>query len=354
MRETVAWRYFSQEVVPLTAMIAVECTTVGSTTLFKAASLRGLSFYVYVFYSYAVATLVLFTLSLIFGRKRRLPLTKSPLFFKIFLLTLLGLTSRIAGLKGIEYSSPTLSSAISNLTPAFTFTLAVFFRMEQVLLKSSATQAKIIGTIVSISGALVIVLYKGPKLLVASSFISSFASSFESTWIIGGLLLATQYLLLAIWYILQTRIMEIYPEEISVVLFYNLCATLISALVCLFSEKDLDSWKLKPGISLVAVIYSGVFDTSLGSVIHTWGLHLKGPVYVSLFKPLSIAIAVVMGSIFLGDALHLGSVIGSTILSFGFYTVIWGKAREVATKKVSDSEQSLLLPTHNSEDETLS
>lgn len=54
----------------------------------------------------------------------------------------------------------------------------------------------------------------------------------------------------------QTQIMEIYPEEISVVLFYNMCATLISALVCLFAERDFNSWKLKPGVSLVAVIYS--------------------------------------------------------------------------------------------------
>lgn len=50
----------------------------------------------------------------------------------------------------------------------------------------------------------------------------------------------------------------------------------------------------------------------------------------------------------------VGSVVGSVILSFGFYTVIWGKAREGATKTVSDSEQSLLLPAHNREDETLS
>ncbi|XP_033138093.1 WAT1-related protein At4g15540-like isoform X2 [Brassica rapa] len=111
------------------------------------------------------------------------------------------LTSRIAGCKGIEYSSPTLSSAISNLTPAFTFMLAVFFRMEQVMLRSSATQAKINGTIVSISGALVIVLYKGPKLLVAASF-----TSCEPSWIIGGLLLALQFLLLSVWYILQEEV----------------------------------------------------------------------------------------------------------------------------------------------------
>ena len=70
--------------------------------------------------------------------------------------------------------------------------------MEQVMLRSSATQAKIIGTIVSISGALVIVLYKGPKLLVAASF-----TSCEPSWIIGGLLLVLQFLLLSVWYILQ-------------------------------------------------------------------------------------------------------------------------------------------------------
>jgi len=47
----------------------------------------------------------------------------------------------------------------------------------------------------------------------------------------------------------------------------------------------------------------------------------------------------------------VGSVIGSVILSFGFYTVIWGKAREDSTKTVSDSEQSLLLPSHDREED---
>lgn len=72
MRETreekVAWRYFTRDVVPFAAMFAVECTTVGSNTLFKAATIRGLSFYVFVFYSYVVSTLLLLPLSLIFGR----------------------------------------------------------------------------------------------------------------------------------------------------------------------------------------------------------------------------------------------------------------------------------------------
>ncbi|CAA0406488.1 WAT1-related protein [Arabidopsis thaliana] len=357
--ETVAWSYFCRDVVPFTAMVAVECVTVGSNTLFKAATLRGLSFYVFVFYTYVVATLVLLPLSLIFGRSKRLPSAKTPVFFNIFLLALVGFMSLIVGCKGIEYSSPTLASAISNLTPAFTFTLAVIFRMEQIVLRSSATQAKIIGTIVSISGALVVILYKGPKVLTDASLtppsptisLYQHLTSFDSSWIIGGLLLATQYLLVSVWYILQTRVMELYPEEITVVFLYNLCATLISAPVCLFAEKDLTSFILKPGVSLASVMYSGGLVSSFGSVIHTWGLHLKGPVYISLFKPLSIVIAVAMGVMFLGDALYLGSVIGSLILSLGFYTVIWGKARENSIKTVAGTEQSPLLPSHTIEEE---
>ena len=66
--ETVVWRYFNRDVVPFSVILVVECITVGSNTLFKAATLRGLSFYVYIFYSYVVATIVLLPLSLIFGR----------------------------------------------------------------------------------------------------------------------------------------------------------------------------------------------------------------------------------------------------------------------------------------------
>ncbi|KAF3554538.1 hypothetical protein F2Q69_00016159 [Brassica cretica] len=263
--DTVAWRYFHRDVVPFAAMFAVECSTVGSNTLYKAASLRGLNSYVFIFYSYAASTIVLLPLVLIFGRSKKLPSAKSPLFFKMFLLGIFGCMARMVGFKGVEQSSPTLSSAMSNLTPAFTFTLAVIFRMEQVVLRSSATQAKIIGGVLSISGALVVVLYKGPKVLSAASFTPSSSptsllhqqlTSSESSWIVGGILLASQYFLLSAWYIVQ-----------------------------------------------------GVFASLFNEITHTWGLHLKGPVYVSVFRPLSIAIAVVMGVIFLSDALHLGRTV---------------------------------------------
>ena len=46
--------------------------------------------------------------------------------------------------------------------------------------------------------------------------------------------------------------------------------------------------------------------SGFGILIQTWGVHIKGPVYIASFMPLSIAIAAIMGFIFLGDDLYLG------------------------------------------------
>ena len=81
-------------------------------------------------------------------------------------------------------------------------------RMEKLGLRSPSTQAKIMGTIVSISGAMVVVLYEGPAVIETSSQSPSLSvhfplSSSLSNWVIGGLLLAVEYLLFSMWYIVQ-------------------------------------------------------------------------------------------------------------------------------------------------------
>ncbi|KAJ0635998.1 hypothetical protein HanOQP8_Chr17g0656971 [Helianthus annuus] len=54
----------------------------------------------------------------------------------------------------------------------------------------------------------------------------------------------------------------------------------------------------------------------------------KGPIFVSMFKPISMVIAVIMGMLFLGDVLHLGSVIGAVVIALGVYTVfLWAIER---------------------------
>ena len=72
--------------------------------------------------------------------------------------------------------------------------------MESISIRSASTQAKMIGTIVSISGALIVVLYAGPQLITPSHSISpnqAMISSPQSGWVLGGFLLAVDYSLVA-------------------------------------------------------------------------------------------------------------------------------------------------------------
>ncbi|XP_062010070.1 WAT1-related protein At4g15540-like isoform X1 [Rosa rugosa] len=315
-----AWRYAQKDVIlPFTAMVTMECIYVGLNIFFKAATSRGLSYYVFIVYSYAIATLLLLPLPFIF-RRTGLPPFKLSLLFELFLLGLTRFLGNLCLYKGIEYSSPTLASAIGNLSPAFIFILAVIFRMERLSFRSSSSLAKVMGTLVSISGAMVVVLYKGPTILSTTA---------EKNWVTGGLLVAVGFLMFSTWSILQKHIMKTTcTDELVLAFLNNLCGTIISAPVCFLEEKELGAWIVRPGIPLLAILYSGAFGSSLNILVHMWGVNVKGPVYVSSFKPLSIAIAAASGVIFLGDDLHLGIVVGAVMLSIGLFAVLWGKAKE--------------------------
>ncbi|XP_031261537.1 WAT1-related protein At5g40240-like [Pistacia vera] len=120
-----------KEILLFAAMVSLESANVGVNVIYKAATLKGMSYYVFIFYSYAIGTLVLLPVALFFRRTSRLlPLIKFPLISRICFLGLIGCLARIFSYKEIAYSSPTLASAMSNLTPAFTFILAVIFSIN--------------------------------------------------------------------------------------------------------------------------------------------------------------------------------------------------------------------------------
>ncbi|XP_076896254.1 WAT1-related protein At5g40230-like [Bidens hawaiensis] len=337
-----------RDVLPFTAMVTVECIIVGGNTLFKSATSHDINSYVFTTYVFIVGFIFLIPCAFIVRRRSNGPALKLPVVVKLFLLSLIGYLSQIFGYVGIKYSSPTLSSVMSNLAPAFTFILAFIFRMERLNFRSYTSQAKIVGTVVSISGALVATMYDGTSVTLSSDSSSLY-------WIIGGILLASQNFLLSFVLVSQAQIMIQYPVVLMVVFVFGLSGLIVAAFAGLIMVRDLDAWKLKPDMMLASIIYMGISTGFLSGLIQIWALRLKGPVYVAMFKPFSIVIAVVMGVIFLGDSLHLGSVIGGTIISLGFYAVLWGKAKEDGSAWCMETsstrtETSPLLHAHAIED----
>ncbi|XP_047338192.1 WAT1-related protein At5g40240-like isoform X2 [Impatiens glandulifera] len=253
------------------------------------------------------------------------------------MLGLFGRTMWLFGYTGIRYSSPALAAAINNLVPVFTFLLAIIFKIEKMDMKSASSVAKFLGTIVAVSGALVDTLYKGPPIMsgISQSALDSQAlAADESNWAFGGLMLGISACSIASWNILQAETVKIYPDKITVVFFFTLFGTIQCAIIAFFVERNPIAWILPPGIPTFAIIYAATFGIAIRYNIVTWCLQEKGPLYVTMFKPLGMVIAVISGMILLGDALYLGSLIGAAIIAVGFYTVIWGQSNESSSKAI--------------------
>ncbi|CAN8255466.1 unnamed protein product [Cochlearia groenlandica] len=321
----------------MTAMVLTEFTNVGVNTLVKSVTSKGLSPFVVLVYSYAIGSLLLLPFTFFAFRSRSLPPLTFSVLCKMGLLGLLAGAFQIAGYNGIKYSSPTLSSAMSNVNPSFTFILAVVFRMEKVSLRKESSIAKVLGTIMSIIGALVVTLYHGPMLM----------SSSHSDWVFGGCLLALQYILVSISYLVMAHTMSRYPSTVVVTLVHNVCVLVVCALVSLLVEKeDSKAWIIRFDTILISVVATGILNSGY-YVIHTWAVSHKGPVYLSMFKPLSILIAAASTAIFLGESIYLGILIGGILIAIGFYMVLWGKSKEekieTLTTEASSSQKSPLL-----------
>ncbi|XP_060669740.1 WAT1-related protein At3g28050 isoform X5 [Ziziphus jujuba] len=282
--------------LPFVGMLMVVLAQVSGIILNKKAMSRGLSEFILLLYCCAISSLILLPSAFLIHscRSERPPLSLSILS-SIFFLALIGCCGLLMGYAGLQYTSPALNTAMLNIIPAFTFLLALIFRMEKFKWRTSSSQAKSVGTVVSIAGAFILTFYKGSPLIKFHTFFGltdRFLFLQQSNWILGGFLLAAESFSTSLWYILQLLLLKKYPAMLLLIAFYCFFETIQTALISLVMVKDLSSWMLQPDIRLVAVLYSR-----------------KGPVFVSIFKPLSLVLTDVIGVIFLGEALYLGRII---------------------------------------------
>ncbi|XP_028763770.1 WAT1-related protein At1g43650-like [Neltuma alba] len=322
------------------AMVAIQFITAGLTLLAKAAMSKGLNPYVFVVYRQAFAAVALFPFTFL-ERNLGAPLSYK-LLGKIFLLTLVGLTlGSNLFIVGLNYSSATFTQASTNTVPVITFILAVIFRVESLSLKHLHGMAKILGSILCLSGAIIFGLVKGPPVSVMKSHPTDSHSIMAAGHSQGDQIKGLAFLLsgttaLSLWLVLQGLVVKQYVAKVRMTCLQCFFCCIQSSVLAVIMERDPSGWKLGWNIHLLSVVYSGVIGTGVVFWLQLCSIEEKGAVFTAMFIPLSLVITASLSTLIWKEPLRWGSIGGTVLLVVGLYVVLWGKNRE--SKKVQSNE----------------
>ncbi|KAK2976226.1 hypothetical protein RJ640_021937 [Escallonia rubra] len=233
---------------------------------------------------------------------------------------------------GMKDTSATFAAATVNVLPALTFIMALMFRLEKVNIKKVHSQAKVIGTIITVTGAMVMTLYKGPIVDIlwyshGSSHRSSSSTSGQH-WVTGTLMLLGCTGGWSGFFILQSITLKEYPAELSLTALICLMGMVEGGVAALVMERDLSAWSIGFDSRLLAAVYSGVVCSGIAYYVQGVVNKIRGPVFVTAFSPLCMIITAVLGAIVLAEQVHLGSLVGAVIIVIGLYSVVWGKGKD--------------------------
>ncbi|KAL7136505.1 hypothetical protein ABFS83_10G035600 [Erythranthe nasuta] len=347
-----------QKAKPFLAVVFLQAGLAGMDIISKAALNEGMSNYVFVVYRHAVATIVIAPFAFALDTKIRPKMTTS-IFVKIMLMSLLEpVIDQNLYFLGMKYTTATFAAAMANILPALTFVIACFFRLEKVKVMSIRSQAKIIGTLATVAGAMIMTLVQGPHINLPWTRAGIDHAhhhgevSLHHT-IKGAIMITIGCLAWACFMILQAITLKTYPAELSLTAWICLLGTAEGAALALVMEKGNSSaWAIKWDTKFLAAAYSGIFCSGIAYYVQGVVMKERGPVFVTAFSPLSMVMVAIMSSFILAEQMFLGRIVGAIVIVLGLYFVVWGKAKDYKSPLGEDQEimpikQSTLLSENN-------
>ncbi|KAA3453740.1 WAT1-related protein isoform X1 [Gossypium australe] len=310
---------------PYIAMLFVQFIYAGMALFSKAAISKGMNPYVFVVYRQAFAAITL-----------------APFAFFLERLTLsLNLYS-----VAIKYTTATFAAATTNTIPVLTLIIAVCLRTESILVRKFPGLAKVLGSVISLSGALVFAFVKGPTIKFMNWYPETQNQTADSiakdhpvgVWIKGCLIMLSANTAWSMWLVLQGRIVKQYPAKLRLTALQCFFSCIQSAIWAIAAERNPSAWKLGWDVHLLAVIYCGVIVAGITYWLQVWTIEKKGPVFTAIFTPLALVITAIFSAFLWKETLHWGSVAGVVLLVGGLYSVLWGKKKE--DEKMVTNEQN--------------
>ncbi|KAM0944297.1 putative EamA domain-containing protein [Dioscorea sansibarensis] len=323
---------YSEKVKLLVGVLALQFCFAGFHIVSRAALNMGVSKIVFPVYRNIIALVLLAPFAYFLEKKDRPPLTFS-LTVELFFFALVGITANQGFyLLGLYYLSPTYASAIQNAVPAITFAMAAALRLEQVNINKKHGVAKLVGTVISIGGATIITLYKGPLILHQQHYITLGAITSNSSqilnWTLGCVYILGNCVAWSAWMVLQVPLLKKYPARLSVTAFTCFFGVIQLLVIAAFAEPDINKWKVHSGGELFTILYAGLVASGISFSLQIWCIDRGGPLFVAVFQPVQTVAVAIMASLILGDQLYSGGIIGSVLIIIGLYSVLWGKSEE--------------------------
>lgn len=344
------------KMTPYILMVCVQFGSAGNYILSMISLNRGMNRYVLIVYRNGVAALALAPFALLFERKTR-PKITLPIFLRIMALGFLEpILDQGFSYLGMQYTSATFTSAIMNAVPSVTFVIALIFRLERVRIKEIRSQAKVVGTLVTLGGALLMTVYKGPVIGLPwsqkTSQHGSTAASSDKHWVTGTLLLLVGCVSWSAFYVLQMETLKKFPAEVSLASLICLAGSMQSLAIALVVAHHPSSWAVGWDARLFTPLYTGIVASGITYYVQGLVMKTRGPVFVTAFNPLCMIIVAALGSLILAEKLHLGSVLGGIIIAIGLYSVVWGKGKDYASPEelsttAAKGNQELPIATTN-------
>ncbi|CAL8997167.1 unnamed protein product [Prunus brigantina] len=339
---------FLYKIKPYLAMISLQFGYAGMYIISMVGLKRGMSHFVLAVYRHLIAVVVIAPFALVLERKIRPKLTL-PIFLRIMVLGFLEpVFAQNLYFVGMTYTSATFASATANILPAITFIFALLFRLEKINFKKIPSVAKVIGTVITVMGAMVMTWYKGPIVELikgqTQSHHNTTALSTEQHWITGTFMLLARCCGWSGFFILQSFTLKLYPAELSLTALICLMGALEGAVATFILEHNMSVWVIGWDSRLIAAGYSGVVCSGIAYYVQGIVMKEQGPVFVTAFSPLAMIITAALAAIVLAEQIHLGSILGTILIVIGLYAVVWGKSKDpTASSLLIEDEKVVAL-----------
>ncbi|TKY73996.1 WAT1-related protein [Spatholobus suberectus] len=231
---------------------------------------------------------------------------------------------------GLRETSATYSVNFLNLVPIFTFIVSIILRMERLRLHTWTSKVKTMGAILCVGGALTTSLYKGKEFYIVQSshHTHSTVEASKTNMLRGTLFLVGSCLSYTAWFIVQVKLLEIFPFKYWGTMLTCIIASIQATIVGICLDCRKVTWSLKWNLQLMTIIYSGALATAATFCLIYWAIAIKGPTYPTMFNPLALIFVAISEAILLGEPIRLGMLLGITLILMGLYSFLWGKGKE--------------------------